>query len=76
MKIIIAGDGKMGAALTRKLSAEGEDLTLIDSNPEVLESSEERYDVMVVHGNCASMDVLLQAGVKEADLLIAMAGAA
>ncbi len=75
MKIIIAGDGKMGAALTRKLSAEGEDLTLIDSNPEVLESSEERYDVMVVHGNCASMDVLLQAGVKEADLLIAMAGA-
>ena len=37
MKIIIAGDGKMGAALTRKLSAEGEDLTLIDSNPEVLE---------------------------------------
>ena len=62
MKIIIAGDGKMGAALTRKLSAEGEDLTLIDSNPEVLESSEERYDVMVVHGNCASMDVLLQAG--------------
>ena len=42
MKIIIAGDGKMGAALTRKLSAEGDDLTLIDSNPEVLESSEER----------------------------------
>lgn len=75
MKIIIAGDGKMGAALTRKLSAEGDDITLIDSNAEVLESSEERYDVMVVHGNCASMDVLLQAGVKEADLLIAMAGA-
>lgn len=75
MKIIIAGDGKMGAALTRKLSAEGDDLTLIDSNLEVLESSEERYDVMVVHGNCASMEVLLQAGVKEADLLIAMAGA-
>lgn len=75
MKIIIAGDGKMGAALTRKLSAEGDDLTIIDSNPEVLENSEERYDVMVVHGNCASMDILLKAGVKEADLLIAMAGA-
>ena len=48
---------------------------MIDSNMKVLESSEERYDIMVVHGNCASMDVLLQAGVKEADLLIAMAGA-
>lgn len=75
MKIIIAGDGKMGATLTRQLSAEGDDLTLIDSNPKVLESSEERYDIMVVQGNCASMDVLVQAGVKDADLLIAVAGA-
>lgn len=75
MKIIIAGEGKMGAMLTRQLSAEGNDLTLIDSNPKVLESSEERYDIMVVQGNCVSMDVLLKAGVKEADLLIAIAGA-
>ncbi len=75
MKIIIAGNGKMGAALTSQLTAEGDDLTLIDSNLNVLESSEESYDIMVVHGNCASMDVLIQAGVKEADLLIAMAGA-
>ena len=75
MKIIVAGNGKVGAALTRQLSAEGYDLTLIDSNLKVLESSEERYDIMVVQGNCASMGVLLQAGVKEADLLIAMTGA-
>jgi trk system potassium uptake protein TrkA len=75
VKIIIAGNGKVGAALTRQLSAEGDELTLIDSNLKVLESSEERYDIMVVQGNCASMDVLRQAGVKEADLLIAMAGA-
>ncbi len=75
MKIIIAGDGKMGATLTLQLSAEGYDLTVIDFNSKVLESSEERYDVMVVQGNCASMDVLRQAGVKEADLLIAVVGA-
>lgn len=75
MKIIIAGDGKMGATLTRQFSAEGYDLTLIDSNANVLETSEERYDVLVVQGNCASMEVLKQAGVREADLLIAMAGA-
>jgi len=74
VNIIIGGDGKMGAMLTRQLSAEGDDLTLIDSNPMVLESSEERYDVMVVQGNCASMEVLLQAGIREADLLIAMTG--
>ncbi|MGN1146201.1 MAG: Trk system potassium transporter TrkA [Acetatifactor sp.] len=75
MKIIVAGAGKMGATLARQLSAEGYDLTLIDSSLKTLEESQERYDVMVVQGNCASMEVLEQAGVREANLLIAMAGA-
>ena len=75
VRIIIAGDGKMGSTLARQLSAEGYDLTLIDRNLRVLEENQEKYDVMVVQGNCAAMDVLLQAGVKEADLLIAMADA-
>lgn len=71
MNIIIAGDGKVGSMLTRQLSSEGYDITVIDSNARVLESSVERYDVISVHGNCASMSVLQQAGVKDADLLIA-----
>ncbi|MBP3914191.1 MAG: NAD-binding protein, partial [Lachnospiraceae bacterium] len=55
MKIIIAGDGKVGNLLTKQLSAEGHDLTLIDTRPEALESTIQRYDVMSVTGNCASM---------------------
>lgn len=70
MKIIIAGDGVVGDSLTRQLAKEGYDLTLIDSNEKVLEASVDRYDVMAVSGNCAAMDVLSQAGVKDADLLI------
>ena len=75
MKIIIAGDGKVGSMLTRQLSSEGHDITVIDSNVSVLQQSVERYDVISVHGNCASMGVLQQAGVKEADLLIAATSA-
>ena len=75
MKIIIAGDGKVGSMLTRQLSAEGYDITLIDANPKVLESTEEMYDIMAVQGNCATMEVLEQAGVKDADLLIAATSA-
>ena len=71
MNIIIAGDGKVGSMLTRQLSSEGYDVTVIDNDARVLESSVERYDVISVHGNCASMSVLQQAGVKDADLLIA-----
>ena len=75
MNIIIAGAGRVGADLARQLSAEGYDITLIDNNALVLNACVERYDVMAVHGNCASMDTLLQAGAREADLLIAATGA-
>ena len=75
MNIIIAGDGKVGATLTRQLTAEGYDVTVIDSKLKCLEDSVERYDVISVQGNCASMDVLRQAGVMDADLLIAATGA-
>lgn len=75
MKILIAGDGKVGAMLTRQLSSEGYDITLIDSNKKVLDASVEHFDVMTVQGNCASMDILLNAGVGDADLLIAATGA-
>ena len=75
MNIIIAGDGKVGSTLARQLSAEGHDVTLIDSDARVLNASIERYDLMGVHGNCASKAVLLQAGGKDADLLIAATSA-
>lgn len=75
MNIIIAGNGKVGSTLARQLSAEKHDITLIDSSQQVLGASVERLDVMAIHGNCASMGVLLQAGVKEADLLIAVTNA-
>jgi trk system potassium uptake protein TrkA len=75
VKIIIAGDGKVGSMLTKQLSSEGYDITIIDAKLKVLESSEERYDIMAVQGNCASMATLEQAGVREAKLLIAVTNA-
>ena len=72
MNIIIAGDGKVGSTLTRLLSAEGHNITLIDNNARVLEKSQEQFDVMGVHGNCAAMDTLLQAGVRDAELLLTL----
>lgn len=72
MNIIIAGGGKVGQTLARQLSAEGHDLTLIDRDNQVLEKTVNNYDSMVVSGNCASKEVLLSAGVTDADLLIAV----
>lgn len=75
MNIIIAGDGKVGKSLTKKLSNEGHNLTLIDEKQDVIETAVEQYDVMAIQGNCASMPVLKEAGVEHADLLIAATGA-
>ncbi len=71
MNIIIVGDGKVGAALATQMSTEGHDVTIIDSNPQVLSDSAERLDIMAVIGNGASMATLRSAGVEKADVLIA-----
>ena len=64
MKILIAGCGEVGETLAYELSHEGYDLTLMDSDPHVLETGVERFDVMSVQGNCASVNSLLRAGIK------------
>ena len=75
MRIIIAGGGKVGQTLLRQLTAEGHDVTLIDHSSRVLSSTVEQHDLIAVPGNCASREVLLNAGVQDADLLIAVTGA-
>lgn len=73
MKIIIAGAGKVGSELIRQLSAEGYDLTLIDTDEKIVSSCMEQYDVIAICGNCAVRETLMEAGITEADLLIASA---
>lgn len=75
MNIIVAGGGKVGLTLARQLTAEGHDLTLIDRSSRVLQAATEQYDAIAVTGNCASREVLLQAGVQNADLVIAATSA-
>ena len=71
MKIIIVGDGKVGQTLTKQLSKEGHDLTVVDSNPRILNDNIENFDILTVEGNGASMETLRRADAGEADLLIA-----
>ena len=71
MNIVIVGDGKVGSALTEQLSKENHDVVVIDSNKMVLQETQEAADVMVVHGNGASVKIQKQANVDTSDLLIA-----
>lgn len=75
MKIVVAGDGKVGLAITRLLAQEGHDIVTIDTNREVLEENLQQYDVMTVVGNSATMKTLSEANVEQSDLFIAATSA-
>lgn len=72
MKIIIAGIGKLGEYLTKKLVEQGHSVTIIDnkvfSNKDIVNNE----DVFYIKGNALDSSILLEAGIEKADLLISV----
>ena len=71
MKIIIVGLGKVGYAIAQQMVGEEHDLILVDESAAVIEHADATLDAMCVEGNGACASVLLRAGVRDADLVIA-----
>ncbi len=74
MKIIIIGNGKVGFTLAKQLSGEDHDLVLIDHNAEALRVADSTLDIMCLDGSGASIQILRTAGVREAELVVAVTG--
>lgn len=74
MKIIIVGAGKVGDTLAEQLSAEGNDVTVVDRDRDAVQATSNRYDIMGIVGSGTDHSVLEEAGVEKADLLIAVTG--
>lgn len=72
LNIIIVGCGKVGSTLTEQLINEGHDITIIDTNSMKIQELTNLYDVMGIVGNGASYTVQKEAGIDDADLLIAV----
>ncbi len=75
MKIVIAGAGEVGSHLAKMLSNEYNDLTIMDSDESRLNKLAEMADVVIVQGKPTSIATLEQAGVRNADLFIAVSPA-
>jgi trk system potassium uptake protein TrkA len=73
MKIVILGAGRVGESVAESLVSERNDITLIDSDPERLHALQERLDLRGVAGNGIQPSVLRDAGIEDADMLIACA---
>lgn len=72
MIIVIIGLGTIGKTILKSLSGEGHTVTIIDEDKNRIESLIEKYDVLGIVGNGASMDIQNEANVSEADLVIAL----
>lgn len=72
MKIVIIGLGSIGKTILKNLSGEGHTIAIIDEDKNRIENLIEKYDVMGVVGNGASMDIQEEAGVADAQLVIAL----
>ncbi|MCB0517913.1 MAG: Trk system potassium transporter TrkA [Lewinellaceae bacterium] len=72
MKIIIAGAGNLGFHLAELLSYENQDITLIDENQEVLDYASTHLDLLTLRGDSSSINVLREAGIENAHLLLAV----
>ncbi|MDO5647825.1 Trk system potassium transporter TrkA [Paracoccus sp. (in: a-proteobacteria)] len=71
MKIIICGAGQVGWQIARHLSGERNDVTVIDTNPDLIRRATDALDVQGVVGFASHPDVLDRAGARDADLIIA-----
>lgn len=74
MNIIIVGCGKVGEELAGRLNDEGDNITVIDIDPAKVNDVTANLDVLGVTGNGATHLVQQEAGIRDADLLIAVTG--
>ena len=74
MNIIIIGCGKVGAVLAMTLTTEDHNITVIDINKDAVNYTASKADVIGVEGNGVSIAVLNEAGIDEADVVVASTG--
>ena len=72
MKIVVAGAGEVGYHLSKLLSYESHDITLIETDKEQLSYADTHLDIKTVNGDATSFSVLKDAYIQETDMLIAV----
>jgi trk system potassium uptake protein TrkA len=71
MKVIVCGAGQVGSQIARHLSDEGNAVTIIDNNAQLVRNVTDALDVTGVTGFASHPDVLARAGARDTDMLIA-----
>ncbi len=71
MKVIIMGCGRVGAEVSRLMSEEGHDVTVVDCDENIRETLGPQFRGKIVIGLGFERDVLIRAGIETADAFAA-----
>jgi trk system potassium uptake protein TrkA len=71
MRIVIVGAGLVGSTLADRLSRDGHDVSLVESDASKQRGLQDSLDVQVVQGNGATAATLRAAGIERAELVVA-----
>ena len=71
MNIVILGAGQVGSSLAELLANENHDVTVVDLDSLHLQRLQDRLDIRTICGHASHPDILAQAGLEDADMLIA-----
>ena len=74
MKVIVAGTGTLGFSVARRFSEERHDVVLVGEDEDALRRAQDVMDVGAVVGKASAPSILLEAGVRTADILVAVTG--
>ncbi|MCG5516474.1 MULTISPECIES: Trk system potassium transporter TrkA [Ectothiorhodospira] len=72
MKILILGAGQVGSTVAHNLANEANDITVVDTRPDILRALQDRLDLRTIVGFASHPDVLISAGARDADMIIAV----
>lgn len=72
MRVIIAGMGDVGYQLAKQLSSENNDIVAIDLDHDRLHYTDQMADILTIEGSSTSIEILEQAQIEKADLLVAV----
>ena len=74
MRVLLVGAGAVGFYLARRLAEESHEVTLIDPDPSKVQRAADNLDVLAIKGNGAAIPVLEEAGLADAEILMAASG--
>ena len=70
MKILIVGCGRVGSAIAIKMANERHEVSVVDEDAEALQRLPDDWPGQFVHGHGLDLDVLIDAGIEDADAVV------